>query len=225
MQISEFTQVDFATWRWFRNLEMICNLIRSLEVISQRGSQLRRWSFNLRSGTRVLAGGFTAAKYLAKFHRWISFRSSFHRCKMGFGLRNFRNKRLILQLRNFRTAWCGCIQTAITSSFQLQFVHCLKCWTPDFLSFETTYGMNEMESRKYSKCVQQFLSSWILHVRFLSLLLLLAFMICFWKRTIKLQSLGSSCKWDSNFFAMDSIELSSILDCFGDQNTIKNTKT
>ena len=24
---------------------------------------------------------------------------------------------------------------------------------------------------------------------------------------------------------MDSIELSSILDCFGDQNTIKNTKT
>ena len=28
-----------------------------------------------------------------------------------------------------------------------------------------------------------------------------------------------------NFFAMDSIELSSILDCFGDQITIKSTKT
>ena len=40
-----------------------------------------------------------------------------------------------------------------------------------------------------------------------------------------LQSFGSSCKWASNCFAMDSIELSSILDCFGDQNTIKNTKT
>ena len=69
------------------------------------------------------------------------------------------------------------------------------------------------------------LSSWILHVRFLSLLSLLAFMICFWQRTIKLQSLGSSRKWASNCFSTDSIELSSILDCFGDQITIKNTKT
>ena len=31
--------------------------------ISQRGSQLRRWSFNLRSGTHVLGGGFAAAKF------------------------------------------------------------------------------------------------------------------------------------------------------------------
>ena len=46
---------------------MICNLFRSLEVISQRGSQLRKWSFNLQSGTRVLGGGFIAAKHLAKF--------------------------------------------------------------------------------------------------------------------------------------------------------------
>ena len=50
-------------------------------------------------------------------------------------------------------------------------------------------------------------------------------MICLWKRTTKLQSLGSSCKWASNCFAMDSIELSLILDCFGDQITIKSTKT
>ena len=50
-------------------------------------------------------------------------------------------------------------------------------------------------------------------------------MICLWQRTIKLQSLGSSCKWASNCFAMDFIELSLILDCFGDQITIKNTKT
>ena len=59
--------------------------------ISQRGSQLRRWSFNLRSGTRVLGGGFIAVKHLAKFRKWISFRSTFPSCEMGFGLQNFRN--------------------------------------------------------------------------------------------------------------------------------------
>ena len=160
MQISEFTQVDFTRWivhfaslnfdfaswiLWFHNLEVICNLFRNLEVILQRGSQLWRWSFNLRSSIRVLGGGFAAAKHLAKFRS----------CEMGFGL------------RNFRTAWRSCLQTAITSSFQLQFVHHLKRWTPDFPSFKTTYSMHEMESRKYSKYVQQLLSSWILHVRFL----------------------------------------------------------
>ena len=41
----------------------------------------------------------------------------------------------------------------------------------------------------------------------------------------KAPSLGYSCKWASNFFAMDSIELSLILDCFGDQITIQSTKT
>ena len=123
------------------------------------------------------------------------------------------------------SAWCDLILMAITSSFELRFIHRLKCWIPDFPSFETTYSMNEMNSRKCSKCVQELLFSWILHVRFLSLLSLLAFLICFWQRTIKLQSLGSSCKWASNFFAMDFIEISSILDCFGGQNTIKNTKT
>ena len=113
----------------------------------------------------------------------------------------------------------------ITSSFQIWFAYHLKRWIPDFPSFKTTYRMHEMGSIKYSKCVQKLMSSWILHVRFLSLLSLIALMICFWQRIIKLQSLGSSCKWAYNCFAMDSIELSSILDCFGDQNTIKNTKT
>ena len=73
---------DFTTWRWFLNLEMICHLFRSLKVISQRGSQLRKWSFNLRSGTCVLAGGFVAVKHLAKFRKWISFRSSFRNCEI-----------------------------------------------------------------------------------------------------------------------------------------------
>ena len=46
-----------------------------------------------------------------------------------------------------------------------------------------------------------------------------------WQRTTKLQSLDSSCKWASICFAMDYIKLSLILDCFGDQKAIKNTKT
>ena len=121
----------FAAWRWFRNVVCSCE-----DGVS---------TCDLRSGTRVLGGGFAAAKHLAKFRS----------CEMGFGL------------RNFRIAWRSCLQTAITSSFQLQFVHHLKRWTPDFPSFKTTYSMHEMDSRKYSKYVQQLLSSWILHVRFL----------------------------------------------------------
>ena len=99
-------------------------------------------------------------------------------------------------------------------------MHYLKHWIADFLSFEMTYSMHQMGSRKCSKSVKQLMSSWILHVAFI-----LAFLICFWQRTTKLQSLNSSCKWASNCFAMDSIELSLILDCFGDQFTIKSTKT
>ena len=66
-------------------------------------------------------------------------------------LRNFRS--------SFRSALCSCLQTAITSSFQLQFNHRLKCWTPHFPSFEKTYSMHEMDSLKYSKCVPQLPSS------------------------------------------------------------------
>ena len=144
----------FATWRWFRNLEMICNLemirnfIRSLEAtswpranfvaISQPISQLWNKRMELRNGTRVPRGGFAVAKHPM----------------------NFRN--------SIRLALCSCLQTTITSLFQLQFVHHLKSWTPNFPSFETTYSMHKMNSRKYSKCVQELLSSRILHVRFLS---------------------------------------------------------
>ena len=96
-------------------------------------------------------------------------------------------------LRNWPLAWCDSLPMALTSSFQLQFVHHLKRWIFYFPSFKTTYSIHEMDYRKCSKSVQQLLSSWILHVRFLSLLSLLAFMICLWKRTIKLQILGSSC--------------------------------
>nr|CAN71936.1 hypothetical protein VITISV_016910 [Vitis vinifera] len=58
---------------------------------------------------------------------------------------------------------CGCnisahgvrahLQTAITSSFQLQIDHRLKLWTPDFPIFETAYGMHNLSSKKCSKNV------------------------------------------------------------------------
>ena len=96
-------------------------------------------------------------------------------------------------LWNWPLAWCDRLPMALTSSFQLQITYCLKYWIDDFSSFETTYSMHKLSSRKYSKSVQQLLSSWMLHVRFLSLLSLLAFMICLWQRIINLQRFGSSC--------------------------------
>ena len=64
-------------------------------------------------------------------------------------------------LRNCLLAWCDLLPMAITSSFQLWFAQRLKCWTPDFPSFKMTYSMLKMDSRKCSKCAQEFLSSWI----------------------------------------------------------------
>ena len=55
--------------------------------------------------------------------------------------------------RNDLPTWCSCLQIAITSSFHLQFVNCLKRWTPDFPSLEKIYSMYIMDSRKCSKFV------------------------------------------------------------------------
>ena len=155
------------------------------------------------------------------------------------GMRNFaswrspfRNQRLISQLAlcDFAATKLAFSLVRFASNGHNFFNSALICvpfealdsWLPEL---QNDISMHEMDSKKCSKCVQQFLSSWILHVRFLSLFSLLAFMICFWQRTLKLQSLGSSCKWASICFGMDSIKLSPILDCFGDQKAIKNTKT
>ena len=73
-------------------------------------------------------------------------------------------------LRNWPSTWCDWLPMALTSSFQLRFVLRLKRWIADFLSFETTYSMHQMDSRKCCKSIKQLMSSWILHVRFVSLL-------------------------------------------------------
>ena len=128
-------------------------------------------------------------------------------------------------LRNCLSAWCDCLPMAITSSFQLWFMHCLKIGL-----------LTSQASKWHIVCIKSTPGSagnvsyncyylGFLHVRFFSLFFLLAFLIWFWQRTTKLQSLDSSCKWASIFFAMDYTKISFILDCFGDQKAIKNTKT
>ena len=71
-------------------------------------------------------------------------------------------------LQNWPSTWCDRLPMALTSSFQLRIVYRLKRWIADFTSFETKYNIHKLSSRKCSKSVQQLLSSWILHVRFLS---------------------------------------------------------
>nr|CAN63876.1 hypothetical protein VITISV_014028 [Vitis vinifera] len=49
------------------------------------------------------------------------------------------------------SAWSDLLAMAVTPSFQLQIVHRLKHWIFDFLSFEMTYSMNKLDSRKCPK--------------------------------------------------------------------------
>ena len=73
-------------------------------------------------------------------------------------------------LRNWPSAWCDHLPMALTSSLQLRFANRLKCWISNFPRFEKKYSMQQMDFKKCSKSVKQLMYSWILHVRFLSLL-------------------------------------------------------
>ena len=78
-------------------------------------------------------------------------------CKMAAKIsqqigQDFRSKRLISQpCKNLPLTWSDFLVMAVTPSFQLQIVHCLKHWIVDFLSFETTYRMHKLNSIKCSK--------------------------------------------------------------------------
>ena len=84
------------------------------------------------------------------------------------------------------STWSDLLAMAVTPSFQLRITHRLKHWIFYFLIFETTYRMHKLDSKKCSKsglhdCHQEcFLADF-------SLLPLLAFRICLWQRTSKLQ--------------------------------------
>ena len=80
-------------------------------------------------------------------------------------------------VQNFPSAWSDRLPMAVTPSFQLRIVHHLKHWIIDFLSFETTYRMHKLDSKKCSKSglhdchLECFMTDF-------SLLPLLAFRIC-----------------------------------------------
>ena len=99
---------------------------------------------------------------------------------------HFRSKRVISQqCKILPSAWSDRLPMAVTPSFQLRIVQRLKHWIFDFSSFETTYSMHKLNSRKCSK------SGWHdwhqeCFMADFSLLSLLAFRICLWKRTSKL---------------------------------------
>ena len=49
------------------------------------------------------------------------------------------------------SAWSDWLPIDVTPSFQLRIMYRLKHWIVDFLSFETTYSMHKLDSRKCSK--------------------------------------------------------------------------
>ena len=72
-----------------------------------------------------------------------------------------------IALRNWPSAWSDQLPLALTPSFQLWIVHHLKHWIANFPRFETTYSIHKLSSRKCSKSGWQWLSSRMLHGRFL----------------------------------------------------------
>ena len=87
-------------------------------------------------------------------------------CKYKKKKKKRRNGGTAAKSKKFPLWLCAvCLQTAITSSFQIQIAHRLKKWTPDFLSFKKKYGMHNLSSIKYSKnlLITRLLVAW--HVR------------------------------------------------------------
>ena len=145
-------------WRLFHSHLEVWKSFGSKRPFSQHMEDLAGGSYGAAKSFRsqmefsqpgaIFAAHFAAAKWgwaAAKWHSCAKgwFRSCETTCEMG------------VRLRNFRLALCVHLQMAITSSFQLQFTHRLKRWTPDFLSFETRYSTHEINFGKWSKCSQQ----------------------------------------------------------------------
>ena len=75
--------------------------------------------------------------FALEFARWNEF------CTLNCGVRNSRSAR------------SSFLAMIITFSFQLQIVHRLKHWTPDFPRFEMTYGMHNLSFIKSFKNVSK----------------------------------------------------------------------
>ena len=60
---------------------------------------------------------------------------------------------ILKSFRNGLSTLHSYFQMVITSLFQLQFAHCLKCWTLDFLSLKIINSIPKLNFKKYSKFV------------------------------------------------------------------------
>ena len=119
-----------------------------------------------------------------------SFRRISQPCKMAVKFRSIKDtisqpKADFTTLRNLPSTWSDQLPMVVASSFQLWIMYLLKHWIANFPSFETTYSMHKLNSRKGSKSG---LHDYHLEcfMTYFSLLPLLAFRICLWKRTSKL---------------------------------------
>nr|CAN64114.1 hypothetical protein VITISV_008524 [Vitis vinifera] len=87
----------------------------------------------------------TCHKYRENFKR-----NSTALCKMA--AKSFRSKRVISQpCKILPSAWSDRLPMAVTPSFQLRIVYCLKHWIVEFLSFEMTYSLHKLDSKKCPK--------------------------------------------------------------------------
>ena len=128
-----------------------------------RGGETSKWQWvnsklvSFRSGFRIhklnrfnsQGRGGRTAKWQWVNSKLVSFQSGFRIHKLNFEIMSWISK----SFRNDPPTWCSCFQMAITSSFQLQFSHHIKRWTPNFPSFKTIYSMYIMDSTKSSKFV------------------------------------------------------------------------
>ena len=92
-------------------------------------------------------------------------RNSIALCKMA--AKFLQQKGDFAAVQNFPSTWSDWLPMAVTPSFQLWIVYRLKHWIANFPSFETTYSMHKLSSRKCPKSDWQWLSSGMLHGRFL----------------------------------------------------------
>ena len=77
-------------------------------------------------------------------------RNSTALCKMV--VKSFRSKRVFSQpCKILPSDWNDLLEMTVTPLFQLRITHHLNHWISDFLSFETTYSMHNLDSRKCSK--------------------------------------------------------------------------
>ena len=90
------------------------------------GLQGEEWKFIQKYLKEKISCG--VGRNRGKFARWSSnFALWFQVCEIPtLWTEEFRT--LISIVRNYPSAWCSCLPKAISSSFQLQIVHGLKCW-------------------------------------------------------------------------------------------------